>query len=67
MDFITRRRPIEPPAHAGHGLKPTLGWPHLVALGIGAIIGTGIYPLTGVAAVLAGPAVIVSFAVAGAV
>ena len=67
MDFITRRRPIEPPAHAGHGLKPTLGWPHLVALGIGAIIGTGIYTLTGVAAGLAGPAVIVSFAVAGAV
>lgn len=67
MSFITRRRPIEPPhGHAGQ-LKPTLGWPHLVALGIGAIIGTGIYTLTGVAAGLAGPAVILSFAVAGAV
>ena len=39
----------------------------LVALGVGAIIGTGIYTLTGVAAGLAGPAVILSFVVAGAV
>ena len=67
MSFITRRRPFEM-AGDGHGrLKPTLGWPHLVALGVGAIIGTGIYTLTGVAAGLAGPAVILSFAVAGAV
>jgi APA family basic amino acid/polyamine antiporter len=68
MSFVTRRRPIEPPQHEhGHGLKRTLGWPHLMALGIGAIIGTGIYTLTGVAAGLAGPAVILSFALAGAV
>jgi basic amino acid/polyamine antiporter, APA family len=69
MDFITRRKPIEfsAPTDGGHHLKPTLGWPHLVALGVGAIIGTGIYTLTGVAAGLAGPAVILSFAVAGAV
>jgi APA family basic amino acid/polyamine antiporter len=66
MSFITRRKPIEQ-AHAERHLKPTLGWPHLMALGIGAIIGTGIYTLTGVAAGLAGPAVILSFAVAGAV
>ena len=38
-----------------------------MALGVGAIIGTGIYTLTGVAAGLAGPAVILSFAVAGVV
>lgn len=69
MSFITRRRAIEAPEHeAGqHRLKATLTWPHLVALGVGAIIGTGIYTLTGVAAGLAGPAVILSFAVAGAV
>ncbi|WP_068878544.1 MULTISPECIES: amino acid permease [unclassified Phenylobacterium] len=66
MSFITRRKPIEQ-AHAERHLKPTLGWPHLMALGVGAIIGTGIYTLTGVAAGLAGPAVILSFAVAGAV
>jgi APA family basic amino acid/polyamine antiporter len=67
MSFVTRRKAIAAPQHGGHGLKPTLGWPHLMALGVGAIIGTGIYTLTGVAAGLAGPAVILSFAVAGAV
>ena len=51
----------------GRRLVPTLGWPHLVALGIGAIVGTGIYTLIGVAANLAGPAVLVSFLVAGIV
>src|SRR5881394_3095378 len=69
MSFITRRKRVELAAGHGEGsgLKRTLGWPHLVALGVGAIIGTGIYTLTGVAAGLAGPAVILSFAVAGAV
>lgn len=67
MDFITRRRPLEASHREGARLKATLGWPHLMALGVGAIIGTGIYTLTGVAAGLAGPAVILSFAVAGAV
>jgi basic amino acid/polyamine antiporter, APA family len=69
MSFVTRRKSIEfgAPADGGHHLKATLGWPHLVALGVGAIIGTGIYTLTGVAAGLAGPAVILSFAIAGAV
>src|SRR4051794_41768541 len=32
----------------GRRLVPTLSWPHLVALGIGAIVGTGIYTLIGV-------------------
>ena len=50
-----------------HKLRPTLSWPHLIALGIGAIVGTGIYTLIGVGAGLAGPAVILSFAIAGAV
>lgn len=67
MSFITRRKPVEVPQREGAGLKATLTWPHLVALGVGAIIGTGIYTLTGVAAGLAGPAVILSFAIAGAV
>ena len=51
----------------GRRLVPTLGWPHLVALGIGAIVGTGIYTLIGVGANLAGPAVLLSFLVAGVV
>ncbi|WP_345719653.1 amino acid permease [Qipengyuania qiaonensis] len=49
------------------GLRKTLSWPHLVGLGVGAIVGTGIYTLTGVGADRAGPAVIVAFAVAGIV
>ena len=48
-------------------LKPTLSWWHLIGLGVGAIVGTGIYTLTGVGANLAGPAVILSFLIAGAV
>ena len=36
-------------------LKPTLSWPHLLGLGVGGIVGTGIYTLTGVGAGLAGP------------
>jgi APA family basic amino acid/polyamine antiporter len=67
MSFISRRKPLEIARREGHSLKASLGWPHLMALGVGAIIGTGIYTLTGVAAGLAGPAVILSFAVAGAV
>ncbi|GAB1595379.1 amino acid permease [Lysobacter claricitrinus] len=51
----------------GRRLVRTLSWPHLVALGIGAIVGTGIYTLVGVAANLAGPAVLLSFVVAGVV
>ena len=53
--------------HGGHQLARTLSWPHLVALGVGAIVGTGILTLIGVGAGLAGPAVILSFAIAGAI
>ena len=50
-----------------HALAKTLSWPHLIALGVGAIVGTGIYTLIGVGAERAGPAVILAFAIAGAV
>ena len=50
-----------------HRLARTLSWPHLVALGVGAIVGTGILTLIGVGADRAGPAVILSFVVAGAI
>jgi len=50
-----------------HRLKQTLSWPHLMALGVGAIVGTGIYTLIGVGAGLAGPAVLLSFVIAGVV
>lgn len=49
-----------------HSLKRSLGPINLVTLGIGAIIGTGIFVLTGpVAATAAGPAIVLSFIVAG--
>src|SRR6476661_4559540 len=50
-----------------HRLRQSLSWPHLVALGVGAIVGTGILTLIGVGAGKAGPAVILSFAIAGAI
>lgn len=51
-----------------HGLKRSLGPWALTAMGIGAIIGTGIFVLTGVAsATRAGPSLTISFVVAGIV
>lgn len=51
----------------GGDLSRTLGWPHLVALGVGAIVGTGILTLIGVGADKAGPAVLIAFLIAGLV
>ena len=46
-------------------LKKALGAPRLVALGIGAIIGAGLFSITGgAAAYQAGPAITISFAIA---
>ena len=51
---------------AGHALKRTLGPINLVFLGIGCIIGAGIYVMTGNAAAnFAGPGVMLSFVIAG--
>src|SRR3974390_940855 len=51
---------------AGHHMKRTLGPVNLVFLGIGCIIGAGIYVMTGNAAAnYAGPAVMLSFVIAG--
>ena len=50
-----------------HRLHRSLSWPHLILLGVGAIVGTGILVLTGVGAAKAGPAVILSFAIAGVI
>lgn len=48
-----------------HSLKRALGPTNLISLGIGAIIGTGIFVLTGTAAANhAGPAIILSFTLA---
>jgi APA family basic amino acid/polyamine antiporter len=69
MAFWNRRKSIDLMQGAGDGprLKATLSWYHLIALGVGAIVGTGILTLIGVGAGLAGPAVMISFALAGLV
>src|SRR2546427_10573442 len=49
-----------------HALRRALGPVNLVSLGIGAIIGAGIFVLTGTAAAkYAGPAIVLSFVLAG--
>ncbi len=69
MAFWNRRRSIDAmlAPHDGPALKKTLGWPHLMAMGVGAIVGTGILTLIGEGAGLAGPGVMISFALAGLV
>ena len=67
MQGLFRRKPIVDDLNGeGHGLKRCLSALDLTLLGIGAIIGTGIFVLTGhAAATQSGPAVVLSFVVAG--
>src|SRR6188508_3483917 len=68
MNLFRRKSISELQAEAisDHSLKRALNATDLTALGVGAIIGTGIFVLTGtVAAQNAGPAVILSFVLAG--
>jgi APA family basic amino acid/polyamine antiporter len=51
----------------GQELKPTLGLFDATAISIGAIVGAGIYVVTGIAAGYAGPALIVSMLLAAAI
>src|SRR4051794_7118323 len=50
-----------------HRLHRSLTWAHLIFLGVGAIVGTGILVLIGTAAGKAGPAMMLSFVIAGAI
>jgi APA family basic amino acid/polyamine antiporter len=62
MDILMR----EASAEDEHSLKRSLTALNLTALGIGAIIGAGIFVLTGTAAAIhAGPAIVISFIFAG--
>ena len=68
MDWKYRKKVVAPEdMPEEHRLKKTLSWPHLIFLGVGAIVGTGILVLIGTAAGKAGPAMMVSFAIAGAI
>ncbi|MDH5829302.1 amino acid permease [Luteimonas sp. M1R5S18] len=75
---LFRVKPVEPAPHVDAGepvegslqgeatLKRTLTARHLILLGIGAVIGAGIFVLTGQAAANhAGPAIMLSFVLAG--
>ena len=78
LKSLLRVKPIEPAGHVDAGepfesslegeatLNRTLTAKHLIMLGIGAVIGAGIFVLTGQAAANhAGPAVMLSFVFAG--
>ncbi|MEA3246280.1 MAG: amino acid permease [Gemmatimonadota bacterium] len=68
---MASRKPLsvlmaEASEEGSHTLKRTLGALNLTLLGIGAIIGAGIFVLTGSAAAqYAGPAIVLSFVIAG--
>jgi len=67
---IFRKKPVShllEVSESHKGLKKVLGTPALLLMGIGAIIGAGIFILTGVAsAYYSGPALVISFVIAGA-
>ena len=78
LKSLLRVKPVAPAGHVDAGepiegsldgeatLKRTLTARHLILLGIGAVIGAGIFVLTGQAAANhAGPAVMLSFVIAG--
>jgi amino acid transporter len=66
VNVLLRRKPIETIEEEPSGLQRTLGLWQLTAIGIGGIIGAGIFSLAGVVANQeAGPGVVISFLVAG--
>jgi basic amino acid/polyamine antiporter, APA family len=61
MDLL-RVKPVEPTTTEENPLRPVLGGLQLTLLGIGCIVGTGIFVITGTAAAEhAGPAIVLSF------
>ena len=70
-DKMLQRKPVEivhdDAARSGGGLKRTMGLFQLTMFGVGCTIGTGIFIVLSQAVPFAGPAVILSFVVAGVV
>ena len=62
--IFVRKAVSADPGSEGLQLRRTLGLRDLIFLGIGSIMGTGVFVLTGKAAVHAGPGVMLSFALA---
>jgi basic amino acid/polyamine antiporter, APA family len=71
MDVLRKKRVedlLSQDADGGSGLRKRLGPVDLTGFGVGVVIGTGIFTLTGVEAKNhAGPAVVISFLIAGVV
>ncbi|MXP28591.1 amino acid permease [Porphyrobacter algicida] len=67
--FLDRVKPLDAILAVADkkSLKRSLGWFQLTLMGIGCVIGTGIFVLTAVGAQKAGPGLMVAFAIAGAV
>ncbi|MBF6334148.1 amino acid permease [Nocardia transvalensis] len=66
MRDLFRRKPIDQIEEESSGLQRALGLGQLTAIGVGGIIGAGIFALAGaVAHDKAGPAVLISFLIAG--
>src|SRR6516162_8409910 len=70
MPDLLKTKPLrlllaEAQEHGEHSLKRELGPVSLVALGIGAIIGAGIFVLSGLGAHYAGPGLMLSFVLSG--
>ena len=66
ISVLFRKKPIGSQTNESGALKRALGAFDLTTLGVGAIIGTGIFVLTGVAAAkYAGPGLVLSFLLAG--
>lgn len=67
MGSLFRKKNIDEclnPENSNRGLKRSLGPLQLIIMGIGAIIGAGIFVVTGLASVTAGPALVISFIIA---
>src|SRR6201989_1446840 len=70
MANLWARKPMhmllsEAEEHGSHSLKRTLGVFQLTALGVGAVIGAGIFVLSGLGAHYAGPGLMLSFVLSG--
>jgi basic amino acid/polyamine antiporter, APA family len=67
MGNLFRKKDIDEcmnPENSNRGLKRSLGPVQLIIMGIGAIIGAGIFIVTGIASATAGPALVLSFIIA---